>query len=101
MWNKLLNSLWSFSPLGRRRIDLEFKPALRVNVLIAQDTGVNQHQILIFLEGLPAEVPDQLIAFNWRHLATTTLHNKLLISAAPVIEAEISRQGYSLLTLTR
>jgi hypothetical protein len=74
---------------------------MRVQVLIAQDSGVEQHQLLVFPEGAAAEVPDHLRHLNSGHLATTNLREKFLAPAAPVIEAEIGRQGHSFLTLAR
>jgi hypothetical protein len=101
MLRKIVNMPRAALQLLRKPTELQSKPPLRVKVLIAQDTGVKQHQLLVFPEDAVAEVPDHLHHLSWRHLATTNLREKLLAPAAPVIEAEIGSQGHSLLTLTR
>ena len=84
-----------------RRPSIEMDPPIQVRVFIAQNTGADQHQLLIFPQWIEAEVPEHLRHLNWRHLASTDLRDKLLATAAPVVQAEFARQDYSLLTLTR
>lgn len=101
MLDKLRQVPRSALRLFRRPFELQSKPSMRVNVLVAPETAPDQHQLLLFPEGTPSEVPDHLGDLTWRHLATTTLRERLLAPAAPVIEAQIGSQGYALLTLAK
>ena len=90
---RLLNTYRSALRLVHKPIDLKSRPPRRVQVLIAQDSSVEQHQLLVSPVGAAAEVPDYLRHLNWRHLATTNLREKFMAPASPVIEAEIGRRG--------
>ncbi|MHA6690612.1 hypothetical protein [Devosia sp. A449] len=74
---------------------------MQLQVFIAQHEDRQQRQLLLLPHENGAEaIPQQLQHLNWRHLAVTTLADRLLVTAGPIIEAEIGSNGYALLSLT-
>ncbi|MHA6692422.1 hypothetical protein [Devosia sp. A449] len=74
---------------------------MQLHVFIAQHEDRQQRQLLLLPhEKGPEAIPQQLQHLNWRHLAATTLADRLLVTAGPIIEAEIGSNGYALLSLT-
>ncbi|MNY82213.1 hypothetical protein D3C86_2241840 [compost metagenome] len=47
-----------------------------------------------------AAIPSHLRSTEWQHFATTLASDKLLGAQAAVIEADIARNGYSLVSPT-
>lgn len=68
-----------------------------VTVYHAKQTESTQMVLLIILTGSEPQVSDQHQAFDWKHLAFTTLEDKLLAYARPIIEAQIDIHGCAFL----
>lgn len=69
---------------------------MRVNVFIAQNDGQAPHELLVLPYGPLAGIPRHLKHLDWRNLATTLSDDKLLGRSGANIQADIARQGYSL-----
>ncbi len=71
-----------------------------VNVFISAVAEGQSPQLLVLPLGPDAAIPAHLREIEWRHFATTLTADKLLGASAASIEADIARDGYSLVAPT-
>ena len=73
---------------------------MQVNVFISEIAEGQSPQLLVLPLGPEAVIPRHLQEYEWRHFATTLTADKLLGAPAALIEADIARDGYSLVSPT-
>lgn len=72
----------------------------QVDVFIAIMDRKDQRELLVMPRGA-GSFPQLQEERTWRHLATTNLSDRLLLTAGPIIQAEISARGYAILVLSQ
>ncbi len=72
----------------------------QVDVFIATVDGQSHRELLVMPRDLQ-NFPQLHEERTWRHLAVTNLSDRLLLTAAPIIQAEIAAQGYAILVLSQ
>jgi hypothetical protein len=70
-------------------------PSLKVQVFFAHA----QRQVLVLPAGSNTELPPSVQHLEWRKVAETTLGDRLLAPASPIVEAELGANGYALLNI--
>ena len=74
---------------------------MQVNVFISTGTDDSPRRMLVLPLDPGAAIPRHLQDTEWQHFATTLTSDKLLGARADVIEADIARNGYSIVSPTR
>ena len=73
---------------------------MQVNVFISTGTDDSPRRLLVLPLDPGAAIPRHLQDTEWQHFATTLTSDKLLGARADVIEADIARNGYSIVSPT-
>ncbi len=73
---------------------------MQVNVFISTGTDDSPRKLLVLPIDPGAAIPRHLRTTEWQHFATTLASDKLLGAQAAVIEADIARNGFSLVSPT-
>lgn len=73
---------------------------MQVNVFISTGTDDSPRRMLVLPLDPGAAIPRHLQDTEWQHFATTLTSDKLLGARADVIEADIARNGYSIVSPT-
>jgi hypothetical protein len=74
---------------------------MQVNVFVTRFESNSQYRMLIIPYGENYSIPSELQDESWRHLAVTSLDDRLLKGSEPIIRAQMDVRGYGLLTVTR
>ena len=69
--------------------------SLRVQVFFAHA----QRKVLVLPAGSNTDLPPSVKHLEWRKVAETTLDDRLLAPASPIVEAELGAHGYALLNI--
>ena len=73
---------------------------MQVNVFISTGTDDSPRRMLVLPLDPGAAIPRHLQDTEWQHFATTLTSDKLLGARADAIEADITRNGYSIVSPT-
>ena len=73
---------------------------MRVNVFISASKDGQPPSLLVLPLDPGAAIPRHLQDTEWQHFATTLTSDKLLGAKADAIEADITKNGYSIVSPT-
>ena len=70
---------------------------MQLNILISNADEDETPTLLVLPFGVTNAVPKHLRTMTWRHLATTTLDDKLIGDHAGEVEVDLADVGYALI----